>query len=152
MRFAFAVATAALLAGTAFADEPAACYVANDPSGDFATGQVQPIDANPRVAAQIRHLLNESNRATARCIQKFTEREGNFPPMALLYGVRISPAGKPSQVSVLASNNVNDAMLMACIGRLICAWELEPDADGQERLVSLPPYVMRSPMRILRQQ
>jgi hypothetical protein len=64
----------------------------------------------------------------------------------LLYGARISPAGKVTQVSVLEAQNLNDAMLMACIARTICQWELEPNPDGQEKLVALPPYATRERM------
>lgn len=142
MRNFIAIAAAALWAGTALADEPAACYIAKDPTGDFVPSKVQPIDVDPGTGAQIRHLLNQYNRATAKCVQRHVEREGGWASgAAILYGLRISPAGKLTQVSVLAVKNNNDSMLMACIGRTICQWELEAKADGQERLVKLP-YVM----------
>jgi hypothetical protein len=142
---AIAIATAALWAGTALADEPAACYIAKDPTGDFVPGKVQPIDADPGTGAQIRHLMNESNRAAAKCFQGYARREGGRLPRGgsgILYGLRISPAGKLTQVSVLAVENINDAMLMACIARTICKWELDGNPDGQERLVRVP-YVKR---------
>jgi hypothetical protein len=139
MRYAFAIAAAALCAGTAFADEPAACYIAKDTTGDFVPRKVKPIDADPGTGAQIRHLMNQDNRAVAKCIQSHVAREGAWPSGAvILYGVRISPAGKVTQVSVVAVKNNNDAMLMACLGRTMCKWELEANADGQERLVRVP--------------
>lgn len=138
MRFAFVVAT--IWCGVALAEEPAACYVLRDPTGDFAANKVQTLDAHPGTGAQIRHLLNEYNRVAAKCIQRHVEREGGWPATgaAILYGLRISPAGKLTQVSVLAETNVNDAMLMACIGRTFCRWELTADEDAEERLVKLP--------------
>ncbi|WP_075791780.1 hypothetical protein [Massilia putida] len=143
MRHWIAIAAAALLTGFARADEPAACYVYKDPTGDFVPRNVQALGADPALAGQITHLINENNRATGKCMQRFIKREGAWPNGAgVLYGARVSPAGKVTQVSVLAVNNLNDNMLMACIARTICEWELEPDADGRERLVELPPYVL----------
>jgi len=104
---------------------------------------MQAFDADPRIHAQVNHLLNESNRATARCLQKYVQREGGLPNGGgVVYGARISPSGQVTQVSVLSIRNINDAMFMACIGRTICTWQLEANADGQERIVSLPPYGM----------
>jgi hypothetical protein len=136
MRYSFAIAAAALWAGNALADEPVACYIAKDPTGDFVPSKMQPIDADPRTGAQIRHLLNQSNREIAKCVQRHVEREGGWPSgAAIRYGLRISPSGKLTQISVLAVKGINDSMLMACIGRTMCKWELEVSPDGQERLV-----------------
>ncbi len=141
MRHIFAAVVAVLCMGTAIADEPAACYISHDPTGDFASSDVQPSEALPGVGAQVRHLMNQDNRAFGRCMQKHVEREGTWPSGAgILYGARISPEGKVTQVSVLASRNINDALLMACVGRLICKWELEPSADNKERLIAVPPF------------
>ncbi|MFC0253450.1 hypothetical protein [Massilia consociata] len=140
MRYTFALAAAALWASTAFADEPATCYVPKDPTGDFVSGKVQPFDADPHTAAQVVRLLNQDNRANGRCFHKFIEREGGMPSAAgILYGARVSPAGKVTQVSVLGTREINDAMLMACLARSICQWELKASADGKERLLRLPP-------------
>jgi len=142
MRYAFFIAAAALCAGTAFADEPAACYIAKDPTGDFVPGKVQALDADPVIHAQVAHLMNESNRETGRCVQKYMQREGGLTSGGVvLYGARISPSGKVTQVSLLAIRNINDAMFTACMARSICTWQLEASADGQERIVALPPYV-----------
>jgi hypothetical protein len=144
MRYAFFIAAAALCAGAAFAEEPAACYIARDPTGDFVPGIVQTIDADVRIAAQVTHLMNQSNRAAAKCMEGHVRREGMMPNGAVLrYGARISPAGKVTQVSVLEAQNLNDAMLMACLARTICQWELEPDAEGRERLIVLPSVTTR---------
>jgi hypothetical protein len=143
MRYAFVIAAAALCAGTAFAEEPAACYIAKDPTGDFTPEKIQALDADPRIDAQVRHLLNESNYATGKCLQRYARREGGLTSGGgVMYGARISPSGKVTQVSVLAIRNINDAMFMACIARTICEWQLEASADGQERIVALPPYAM----------
>lgn len=144
MRYALALATAALCAGTAFADEPAVCYVQKDPTGDFVAGKVQAFDADPRTGAHVERLLDQDKRASGRCFTKFVEREGSLPSAAgIQYGARVSPAGEVTQVSVLASRGINDAMLMACVARSICAWKLEPSADGKERLLRLPPHETR---------
>ena len=57
MRYALALVTAALCAGTAFADEPAACYVQKDPTGDFVAEKVHAFDADQRIGAQVERLL-----------------------------------------------------------------------------------------------
>ncbi|TFW34905.1 hypothetical protein [Massilia horti] len=139
MRYALAIAAAALCAGTAFADEPAACYIAKDPTGDFVSSKVQPAEADPGTGGQIKKLMRQYYRETNKCIRKHMEREGGWPNGAAIeYGLRISPEGKLTQVSVVEVKNNNDAMLMACIGRTICEWQLEAKADGQERLVKVP--------------
>ncbi|QOY93869.1 hypothetical protein IM543_20425 [Massilia sp. UMI-21] len=141
MRYALALAAAALCAGNAFADEAAACYVQKDPTGDFVPGKVQAFDAEPGTAAQVVRLLNRDNRANGKCFKKFVEREGGLPrPASIQFGARVSPAGKVTQVSVLASKEINDAMLMACLARSMCDWKLEPSVDGKERLLRLPPH------------
>ena len=144
MRYSIAIAVAVLWVGTAVAEEPAACYVARDTTGDFVQNRLQSLGANPGTAAQVTHLLNQNNRLTSKCIQKHMEREGGWPSGAeIQYGVRIAPTGKVTQVSVLGVKKVNDAMLMACIGRSMCEWTLEANADGKEQLVKLPPYIFR---------
>lgn len=124
------------------ADEPAACYVAKDPSGEFTPGKVKSFDDYPDISPQIRHLLNQTNRAKAKCYQRHVEREG-WPGdgAALTYGLRIGANGKVTQVSVLSASGINDAMLMACVGRMYCSWELAADAEGEERLVWLREYM-----------
>lgn len=145
MRYIFALAAAALWAGCAIAEEAEACYIAKDPTGDFVQDKLQSFDANPGTAAQVTRLVNQNSRATSKCMQRYIEREGGWPNGAgLLYGARISPAGKVTQVSVLGANRVNDSMLMACIGRSICQWELEADVEGKEQLIKLPPYVFKN--------
>src|SRR4051812_46994166 len=126
MRYPIALALAVLWVGSAVAEEPAACYVAKDTTGDFVQKRLHPVGANPETIAQVTHLLNQNNRLAAKCIQKHIEREQGWPSGAeIQYGVRISPTGKVTQVSVLGVKKVNDAMLMACIGRSICEWTLE---------------------------
>jgi len=144
MRLALVFAIATLWAGTAFADEPAACYVSRDATGDFVPEKLEAYDADPRLGNQIAHKMNETSRAASKCIASFVQREGYVPPGGggVLFGARISPAGKLTQVSVLAARNVNDGMLMACLARVICGWELEADPDGRERLVKLPPHTI----------
>ncbi|MET3131615.1 hypothetical protein AAKU55_001877 [Oxalobacteraceae bacterium GrIS 1.11] len=135
----FLIAVIALCAGAAFADEPAACYISKDPTGNFLPGKVFPIDTNPGAGAQIRHLLNENNRTVAKCIQRHVEREGwPLDGASILYGLRISSEGKLTQVSVLEVSDINDGMLMACIGRTFCNWELAVDAKSQEQLLEFP--------------
>jgi hypothetical protein len=148
MRYYFAIVVAALWAGSALADEPSACYIARDPTGDFVSNRMRAIDADPETGAQVRHLLNQDSRATAKCVQRYVEREGREWPngATVLYGLRISPAGKLTQVSVLEADNINDAMLMACLGRTVCKWELEAHTDSQERLIKLP-FVMVAPLQ-----
>jgi hypothetical protein len=134
---------AALCAGSAVADEPAACYQSKDPSGEFVPAKLTSSDADAAMSARISHLMNRDNRGIEKCFKKFVAREGGWPNGAvLLFGARISHEGKPTQVSLLAAEKVNDAMLMACLGRAVCAWELPASADGQERLVMLPPFSM----------
>ncbi|USX26201.1 hypothetical protein NHH73_27165 [Oxalobacteraceae bacterium OTU3CINTB1] len=133
------ITVAAFCAGAALADEPAACYMASDPTGNFRSGKTLSIDAYPETGAQIRRLLNENNRAVGKCIQRHVDREG-WPAngASILYGLRISPEGKLTQVSVLEANDINDGMLMACIGRTFCNWDLAVDTKSQQQLVGLP--------------
>lgn len=135
----FFITVAAFCAGAALADEPAACYMASDPTGNFRSGKTLSIDGYPETGAQIRRLLNENNRAMAKCIQRHVDREG-WPASgaSILYGLRISPEGKLTQVSVLEANDINDGMLMACIGRTFCNWDLTVDTKSQQQLVHLP--------------
>lgn len=144
MRTLIALAASVLFAGAAFADEPQACYAAKDPSGDFTRSKLLPYDADPALAVEMRQLEGKSRRATDRCVDRYARREGGVVKAAVvLYGGRISPAGKLTQVSVLATENVNDAMFMACVARSLCEWEVKPSADGKERLVILPPVWLR---------
>ncbi len=64
-----------------------------------------------------------------------------------MYAVRISPAGKVTQASVVREENINDAMLMSCIARTICEWRFEAQAEGAERLVQVPPYILRGSLK-----
>lgn len=144
MRTLIALATSILFAGAAIADEPQACYAAKDPSGDFTRDKLLPFDADPALAAEMRQLEGKYQRVTDKCIDRYARREGGLVKGAVvLYGGRISPEGKMTQVSVLGAENVNDAMFMACIARSLCAWEVKPSADGKERLVMLPPVWLR---------
>ena len=144
MRTLFALAASVLFAGAALADEPQACYAAKDPSGDFTRDKLVPFDADPALAVEMRQLEGKYQRVTDKCIDRYARREGGLVKGAVvLYGGRISPAGKLVQVSVLGAENVNDAMFMACVARSLCEWEVKPSADGKERLVILPPVWLR---------
>jgi hypothetical protein len=148
MRLASALVIAILSASSAFADEPAACYVNKDSTGDFVPEKLKSFAADPRVGTQITHKMNETNRASTRCIENFIKREGGSWPVGgagILFGARISAAGKVTQVSVLESKGVNDGMLMACLGRNVCGWELEASEDGQEKLLVLPAFAIGGP-------
>jgi hypothetical protein len=141
MRAPLVFAAIALLAGNAFADEAAACYVSKDTTGDLVPGRMQPFNANAETAAQISHLLNESNREVARCFDHHLQRERAWPNNArIMFGMRVAPTGEVTQVSVVASRNINDGLLMACVGRAVCKWKIKASADGTERLLALPPY------------
>ncbi|MFL6708464.1 MAG: hypothetical protein ACJ8HI_09680 [Massilia sp.] len=141
---------AVLLTSSAFADEPGACYTNRDTTGDFVPGRMQPTRSNPETAAQVAHLLNENSRTTSRCMEKFMEREGGWPGGGgLVFGARIAPTGEVTQVSVVNAQKINDGMLMACIGRSICEWKLQPSSAGSEQLIVLPPFVFRARMRTM---
>lgn len=144
MRTLIAFAASVLLAGAALADEPRACYAAKDPSGDFTRDKLVPFDADPALAAEMRQLEGKYQRVTDKCIDRYARREGGLVKGAVvLYGGRISPEGKMTQVSVLGTENVNDGMFMACVARSLCEWEVKPSADGKERLVMLSPVSLR---------
>ncbi|MFL6659074.1 MAG: hypothetical protein ACJ8GW_13435 [Massilia sp.] len=127
----------ALCVAPAFADEPAACYVLSDPTGDLAPGKVVKYDPTSATGANIVRSSNDTNRAVSKCIQRHVESEA-WPPggASLVYGLRITPEGKITQVSLIDADNMNDARMIACIGRIMCTWEGAPDAQGQEQRVS----------------
>ncbi|GGC01516.1 hypothetical protein [Pseudoduganella buxea] len=143
MRFLLAIAAAVLSVGSAFADEPAACYIKRDPTGDFIPGKIQRFGADRPTSAQIAHLVNNDNKANSRCFKRHIEREGGYTleGMGILYAIRIAPSGKVTQVSVVAEDNINDGMLMACFARSICEWKFAPRSDGAEQLVLVPPVI-----------
>lgn len=144
MRTLIALAASVLFAGAALADEPQACYAAKDPSGDFTRDKLVPFDADPALAVEMRQLEGKYQRVTDKCIDRYARREGGLVKGAVvLYGGRISPEGKMTQVSVLGAENVNDAMFMACVARSLCEWEVKPSADRKERLVMMPPVWLR---------
>ena len=122
MRTLIALAASVLFAGAALADEPQACYAAKDPSGDFTRDKMVPFDADPALAVEMRQLEGKYQRVTDKCIDRYARREGGLVKGAVvLYGGRISPEGKMTQVSVLGAENVNDAMFMACVARMYTA-------------------------------
>lgn len=75
MRKLFVVATVALLAGSAWADEPAACYQHTDASGDFTPRTV--LAAEPAMAARINHLRNEDSPARSAACKNTWPRKAN---------------------------------------------------------------------------
>ncbi|MTW05544.1 hypothetical protein [Pseudoduganella ginsengisoli] len=110
-----------------------------DQTGDFIPEKVLPVRANTGTGVQIQRLLNDNKRAIVKCIQRNVEREGwPVTGAAIKYGLRISAEGKLAQVSVLNFVGTNDALLMACIGRLVCDWKLDGGTESQEQLLELP--------------
>lgn len=120
-------------------DTPGSCYVAKDEAQVFARDKVKHFDAAPATSGEVRRQLNLSNSAFGKCMQRHFEREG-WPRggAALLFGMRVTAEGKVAQVSVLDYENVNDGMLMSCIGRKLCEWEFPADPVGGEKLIAVP--------------
>lgn len=149
MRFRLSIAAAVLTASSAFADEPTVCYIKRDPTGDFVPDKIERFGADPATSAQIAKLINLDNASVARCIRKHIEREGGgtIGRSGIMYAIRISPAGKVTQASVIREENINDAMLMSCIARTLCEWRFEVQAEGAERLVQVPPYILRGTLK-----
>ncbi len=145
MRYAIAtLALAALWSSPALADDGSqACYVSGDSSQVFSKDKLRHFNEDPITRQEVPRQLNSSNRAIQKCMQRHFDREG-WPVQGarFLYGLRIAPTGKVAQVSVIEFQGVNDGMLMACIGRKICEWELSANPDGAEKQIVVP-YVMR---------
>lgn len=120
-------------------DTPGSCYVAKDEAQVFTRETVKHVDALSVSSGAVRRQLNLSNRAFGKCFQRHFEREG-WPKGAtgILFGMRVTPEGMVAQVSVLDFENINDGMLMACIGRKICEWEFPADPVNGEKLIEVP--------------
>jgi hypothetical protein len=80
-------------------------------------------------------------------MQKHMAQEGAWPGGAgVLYGARVAPDGKVTQVSVLSARSVTNPMLLSCLARTICNWQFDADPAGRELLVKVPPFVFRRPL------
>jgi hypothetical protein len=142
-----ALGSTPVLAGEA----PGNCYAPKDAAQVFTRDKVKHFDALAASSGEVRRQLNLSNRAFGKCFQRHFEREG-WPKggAGILFGMRVTPEGKVAQVSVLDFENINDGMLIACIGRKMCEWEFPADPVNGEKLIAVPHTFGAQPVEFRR--
>lgn len=124
---------AALLLAPTLGRAAEACYKAQDSEGKFAG-----LEATAPVSAEMQASFVEAmnkdqvQRARLRCFQKALLRETDRTKQhqTLDLGISVNPDGSVGRVSVVKSD-FNDAMLMSCLGEMVCNFKLQ--ASGSEQ-------------------
>lgn len=111
----------AVLNSTARAD---ACYARSD----GAAVQVEPTDEGPKdeaMRASFAEQLSTNQRTLSRCYQRALRRETDLSTGRKLiqYGIQVAADGKVKRVTVIKSD-INDGMLLACLGETLCGFSL----------------------------